>query len=139
MSRVAEINDMAKTVGLPSEIEGKKVVGKLKLTRLEETILVEGDLTVGAILICDRCLNNFKTHIPITLEREYNLNRSKESTEDLYVDKLGNIDITEPVREEIILSVPMKNVCDEKCKGICPGCGVDLNKEDCKCKKANKK
>jgi uncharacterized protein len=129
-----DINEAIKVIGLPSEIEGKKVVGKLKATRLEDTVLVSGEFVAGTVLICDRCLENFKAHIPFTLEREYNLNRSKESVEELIVDKFGEIDVTEPIREEIILAIPMKNICDEKCEGICAKCGVNLNKEECKCK-----
>lgn len=132
------INEEIKNLGLPEEIEGKKLVGKLNLTKLENSILVEGEFVAGTVLICDRCLENFKTHIPFKLEREYNLNRSVDSAENLFVDKYSDIDITEPVREEVILAVPMKNICSEQCLGICLGCGANLNKEKCKCKNKKK-
>jgi uncharacterized protein len=51
----------------------------------------------------------------------------------LYVDKYGDIDLSEAIREEIILNIPMKNICDTNCKGICVGCGVNLNNEECQC------
>jgi uncharacterized protein len=128
-----EINESLKDLALPEELEGKKLVGKLVLTRLDETILVEGDFVAGIVLICDRCLDNYKGHIPFHLEREYNLNRSDKSLENNYVDKLGDIDLSEAVREEIILSIPMRNICSEKCMGICAGCGINLNREECQC------
>lgn len=137
--RTFDINESIKAIGLPTEIEGKKVVGKAKAIRLEDTILIEGEFVAGTVLICDRCLENFKAHIPFILEREYNLNRSKESPDELFIDKLGDIDLTEAMREEIILAIPMKNICEEKCKGICAKCGVDLNKEECKCKNKKKR
>ena len=49
------------------------------------------------------------------------------------------IDITEDVREEILLSVPSRFKCSDDCKGLCPGCGADLNTEPCRCKKKKTK
>jgi uncharacterized protein len=37
------------------------------------------------------------------------------------------------VREAIILSLPLKPLCSEECKGLCPICGTDLNKSHCHC------
>lgn len=133
-----DINETLKAIVLPEEFEGKKIVGKVVLTKLEETILAEGDFVAGVVLICDRCLVSFKAHIPFRLEREYNLNRNEDSIENLFVDKYGEIDLSEAIREDIILNIPMKNICDAKCLGICPGCGVNLNIEECRCGKKDK-
>jgi len=43
------------------------------------------------------------------------------------------IDLTDRVIEYLILTIPMKNICRSECKGICPGCGADLNHETCRC------
>ena len=43
------------------------------------------------------------------------------------------IDLGEILREEVLLAMPMKAVCDEGCKGICSGCGAELNDEECRC------
>ena len=117
---------------------GKKIVGKLTATKLDEMILLEGNLVAGVVLTCDRCLDNFKAHIPFYLEREYNLNRSTLIDDELFVDKFGEIDLTIPVREEIILALPIKNICSSDCAGICSGCGINLGKEKCLCKKSKK-
>jgi uncharacterized protein len=47
---------------------------------------------------------------------------------------IDSVDITEDFREEILLHVPGFAVCSEDCRGICPRCGVDLNKGSCECK-----
>jgi uncharacterized protein len=57
------------------------------------------------------------------------------SEEDLDVDFIqGNyLDVDQTVREQVIVNVPMKSLCTEGCKGICPICGRNLNEERCSC------
>lgn len=44
------------------------------------------------------------------------------------------IDLSEDVKELTLLALPMKHLCDENCKGLCPKCGKDLNEGPCDCK-----
>ena len=46
------------------------------------------------------------------------------------------VDVTELARDASILDMDTKFLCSEDCKGLCPGCGADLNRESCRCKKA---
>ena len=43
--------------------------------------------------------------------------------------------LKELVLSDLLLNLPMKHLCREDCKGLCPGCGVNLNREPCRCKK----
>ncbi len=43
------------------------------------------------------------------------------------------LDITEDIRDMVILSLPMKPLCSDTCKGLCPKCGTNLNEEKCNC------
>ncbi|MBQ9406142.1 MAG: DUF177 domain-containing protein, partial [Desulfovibrio sp.] len=53
-----------------------------------------------------------------------------------YKNILGQpIDLTEEVREDILLSFPQSFHCSEDCKGICPTCGKNLNEGPCGCGK----
>jgi uncharacterized protein len=108
--------------------------GKVKFTRLDDTILAQAEAVANITLNCNRCLEEFGTDLQIKFDREYELDRTREVEENLYVDKYFKIDLTEPIREEIILAIPMKSVCEEVCKGICPSCGKNLNKDNCDCK-----
>jgi uncharacterized protein len=117
-------------VSLPEDIGGKTLSGKVVFTKLEETVLAELEAKAEVVLICDRCLSNFDKTLEISLAREYNINRQDKNEENLFVDKYGDVDLEEPIREEIILAVPMKNLCREDCAGICPKCGVNLNIEE---------
>ena len=49
------------------------------------------------------------------------------------------VDITDDIREEILLQVPERFKCSDDCRGLCPGCGADLNTEPCRCRKKRKK
>jgi len=118
---------------LPEEFSGHILSARGKAMRLEDSVVVSGTVDVSLGLICDRCLDNFDTSINFKFEREYILDRKEKSEENLYVDKHLNIDLAPELRDEIILAVPTQNICKSDCKGICLGCGVDLNNEPCKC------
>lgn len=83
---------------------------------------------------CSRCLEQIiKTeskHFSHTLVTELN-----QSDNDEYVVLNGyELDVTELVYTDIILELPIKILCSADCKGICQGCGKNLNKEKCVCK-----
>ena len=56
-----------------------------------------------------------------------------DENDDIIYYKKGILDIDEYILMEVASSLPMKTLCDEICKGLCPGCGIDLNKESCTC------
>jgi len=37
------------------------------------------------------------------------------------------------IREQVLLALPTRPLCDEDCRGLCPSCGADLNEGDCRC------
>src|SRR4029450_9453000 len=45
----------------------------------------------------------------------------------------GLVDLIELMREQFVLALPMKPLCEEACKGLCPECGTNLNKTQCDC------
>ncbi len=47
--------------------------------------------------------------------------------------KENMIDISEDMREQVAMAIPQRLVCDDKCKGLCTGCGTDLNENNCLC------
>ena len=49
------------------------------------------------------------------------------------ISKDGYIDADEALTEQILLELPLKHLCKEDCKGLCPKCGTDLNKGSCCC------
>ena len=86
-------------------ILSRAIKGTIELIRLNEKILAKFNLIVEPILQCSRCLGDFKNTARIATVREYSTQNEP-------------IDVWPAIREEIILSIPMKPLCDEKCKGI---------------------
>ncbi len=85
-------------------------------------ILVRGIVRVGLSCYCDRCLSPFELELP-----EVDICIFREGLED------REIDLTEDIREDIVLSLPARLLCDEDCQGLCPQCGVNLNSSRCDC------
>lgn len=90
---------------------------------------------------CDRCTDDFLFSVQGKYEVVYVFNEqhipnADEETEYVYLseDKL-HIDLTEDVRQTLLLSVPMKLLCTEDCPGVCTQCGKNLNNDSCSCNK----
>lgn len=92
--------------------------------------------TIGSF-ICDRCLENFETELKERFRLVYSLDNDivieKEDDGGIRILTKDNtsIDISEDIRESLLLIVPMKKLCTEDCRGICPQCGVNRNYEQC--------
>lgn len=85
-------------------------------------IMVEAKVTTQREVTCSRCL------VPVrqSLTQDFSCSYSAEG--------LGEyLDLDKDIREEILLNFPMKTLCVSDCKGICTGCGVNLNSDNCKC------
>ena len=86
---------------------------------------------------CDRCGTDFKSRLKSDYKMVYLLNEAPQETDSLNVIYLSkdadSINITDDVREFALLSVLMKKLCSENCKGLCYKCGKNLNMEQCMC------
>ena len=126
--------------------EGATGSARVRLEQWPERVDVHGDLTAHLPQVCCRCLEPFV----LTLERTVRQvlmktgNPEPEGAEedaielnlrDLDRSELvgEEIDLGELLREELVLALPAKPLCDDDCKGICPGCGAELNHEACTC------
>ena len=89
---------------------------------------------------CARCLADVEEHAVFRVEKtvadEKGLLRLENRENDEYVQiSGGKLDLDAPICDEILLSFPMRVYCREDCRGLCPGCGVNLNTESCRCTK----
>jgi uncharacterized protein len=90
---------------------------------VSEELVVRGKLWVGMDLRCTRCTEFFSTTVTVSdFLRAYSASKDVDS-----------VDITEDMREELLLHIPGFPVCGEGCKGLCAQCGADLNKGSCGC------
>ena len=58
-----------------------------------------------------------------------------EEEDDIVLLDNGEVDVGQLAYTAFILNMDTKHLCSEDCKGLCPGCGVNLNVEPCRCKK----
>ena len=89
---------------------------------------------------CARCLADVEDTVRFLCEKtvadEKGLLRLENTENDDYVQiKGGKLDLDAPICDEILLSFPMRILCSDDCRGLCAGCGADLNREACRCTK----
>ena len=116
------------------------VNGKVRLAEAE--VFVNGHIETRAQVECDRCLKQVELPVNADFEleyitgAEYESNSAAELTEEVMSVSVFDgqtIDVDEIVKEQILLAVPTRMLCQEDCKGICPVCGIDKNTGDCEC------
>ena len=113
----------------PVRVEGqvRNRAGALELKVRLETVLS---------LSCDRCARPFQREKTVEYETLLAFELANEESDDIVVlNKDGELELDELMREVFLLEMDTKNLCSEDCKGLCPGCGADLNVEPCRCKK----
>lgn len=115
---------------------------RMSIYRAGSRFVLDGGVSGKLRACCDRCLENFETDI-VTGFRLYldfqPADQSQEEIElgeeDMGVDFVNGdeVDLASVAREQIHLALPMKILCNERCAGLCPGCGANLNREPCRC------
>lgn len=98
--------------------------------------LVRGTLRGSVRLACDRCAANFEFPVRADFEHFESPAGPDEPAEDSRVRDAEGIlllDMGAVLWEEFVLALPVKPLCSEACKGICPQCGQNLNEGACDC------
>ncbi|MBO8130927.1 MAG: DUF177 domain-containing protein [Candidatus Marinimicrobia bacterium] len=109
----------------------------LKIEKFKSQINIHGTLHTELDLVCDRCLEHFKYKIDPEFIVIFKIspNKKYDMADEIKIISPfeNNLDITQDIKDSLLLSIPMKKLCHPDCKGICPGCFVNLNYEECKC------
>jgi len=111
----------------------------VRLEKSARQIVVRAEISASGIFPCDRCLEGFRQDVTAGYAMVYTfdeLDAAAYPPEEVRVvhSDVPVIDLTADVREMIMLSVPLKLVCREECRGLCSSCGADLNKTTCGCR-----
>ncbi len=137
-----EYNELALDYSLLIEepVEGIKfpekisVVGSVKNMAGYITLML--DANVRYQTSCARCLTPIEATKSISFNKTVITNTEDfQDTEndDYIVSEDGYIDSDEALIEQIILELPLRHLCKDDCKGLCPKCGADLNVKECGC------
>lgn len=136
--RTVEVTESAQQMDLPENCSGV-VTAQVSLEKTSTQILATIRASVNASFQCDRCAEEFMAPLDVSFTMTYSWNeREGEGVDEddnfcVLAENQNVIDITEPVREYLMLAVPIKNLCRENCRGLCPGCGTNLNQQSCDC------
>jgi len=115
----------------------------LNLSREGIHYAVGGSISGKVRVRCDRCLDTcshgvqsefrliLAPPLPEPVGSEIALSEEDMSVEFLAADE---IEIDHLVREQLYLALPIKFLCHEACRGLCPVCGANLNQEACRCR-----
>ena len=112
-------------------VEPIRVSGQVR--NVADALVLEGEAVTTLSLVCDRCLKPFEREMAVTLDTLLATEVENEDSDIILLDN-DEIDLDELVREAFILDMDTKHLCSDNCKGLCSGCGVDLNHEECRCK-----
>jgi len=105
-------------------------------------IRLRGHVSGALETACDRCLEQIR--IPVELDFDLLYRPMDEIALEEEVEVVENeltigffsgdgVNLADVVREQVLLSVPMKIVCRPDCRGLCPVCGVNRNDKECDC------
>lgn len=110
----------------PVKINGT-VSNKASLVRLEAIISYEYDAP------CDRCGTDTATRYSVKVDKSLAVSIEADESDTILLVPDMKFNLEELLYSETIVSLPMKHLCKEECKGICSKCGKNLNEGKCGC------
>ncbi len=126
--------DVSITAELPSILfNGEQI--RVNAARLEgrivnrDTLLeLTGSLFAEVTLLCGRCLQDYPYTLELSIHEEF-VSQADEEHPDRQLYDGKEIDFRPLLEDNIVLNLPIERLCRTDCKGLCPICGADLNRE----------
>ncbi|MDE0185731.1 MAG: DUF177 domain-containing protein [Candidatus Poribacteria bacterium] len=113
--------------------------GNIQLARRVNDVYVKADIAASIEVVCRRCTQTFESDVEAMIELQFYPAEKAEHVEPLLLD-VGeryysgeSIDLSDEVRQALLLEIPIWPLCLESCQGLCPHCGVDRNTAPCGC------
>jgi len=127
----------APDAGLDDRFTGDVSV-EAEVHRRGHEYLLKAKIAAAGFFPCDRCLEPFRMTVTPAYVMYYvadGAERTDFDPAEVHVLPAGEtvVDITEDVRQTVLLDVPQKLLCREDCLGLCPTCGVNRNDRPCAC------
>jgi len=111
---------------------------------LEGQIRVTGDLHTKIEMVCARCLEPVIEEVhrdfdlfyqPLLKGTPNDEERLKDDDTEIGFFEGEGLFLADVLKEQVLLSLPMKVICQSDCRGLCPHCGANLNQEQCRCER----
>jgi uncharacterized protein len=108
--------------------------------RSGQELFFQGSVSGAVEGTCSRCLKDYS----LPVEKEFNLVLLPDplglKSRELNRDEMGlsyysteEIDLAPLIREQVLLALPIRPLCDDQCRGLCASCGAELNQGPCGC------
>lgn len=99
------------------------------LQRTEDGVLAEGKVTYSLTTLCDSCLTQVVREADFPFSEFF----GKEDSESEYTLEGQFLDLSKAVTDALLYELPVRIVCIDDCKGLCPVCGINRNQASCNC------
>lgn len=133
-------DDSVNKLGLGNPFSGN-ITADIELNKSHNQVILNVDMKAAAVFECDRCTKVFEQQLGSVYKVVYFFGSEPVNSIDSNIIYLppdaDKINIAPEMRDYAVLSIPMKRLCREDCRGLCPKCGTDLNEAECGCEKDN--
>jgi uncharacterized protein len=119
-----------------------RVHGQVSLLRTGHGILADGTFSTTLAAECSRCLEETTTAVSGRFQEEFVPTvevrtgaplPADPQTEAFPIDANHVLDLSEAIRQHIVMATPIQPLCEANCRGLCPDCGHNLNEGPCAC------
>lgn len=126
----------------PELEQTEPLMGRVHMLRTGLGVLVEGQFEGMVVTQCSRCLSDVVVPVSVEIEEEFQPTIDvvrgthlplEEEDAALLIDEQHILDLSEVLRQSLLLAIPMQPLCMPDCAGLCPVCGQDLNQGTCEC------
>lgn len=118
------------------------ITGHVRMRRTNQCLLIDGRVDLTIELECTRCLKQFEQPMHVPFEERFYPTVDvvtgvplplTDEDEIFLIDDHHQVDLTEAIRQNALIAIPMVTLCKEDCAGLCSQCGHDLNLGPCDC------
>jgi uncharacterized protein len=99
-----------------------------------ESVSIEAEVTATVVSRCARCLGEVTFPVVAQMQAVYAHEPDPEDP-DQYGFEGSSLELTDAIKDALVLELPLRFLCSEDCKGLCVKCGVNLNTGTCTCQK----
>jgi uncharacterized protein len=131
-----------KQAGAAEDLPEMALTGPVRLMHTVNGVLVQGSLAAEVVLQCARCLEPVTVHLDVPVEETFEptldiatgqLVKPEEEDQALWINEHHILDLSEVLRQDVLLEMPVHVLCRPDCRGLCPTCGQNLNEGTCDC------
>ena len=108
-----------------------------ELANVNGIVRVKANVRAAYRTFCARCLKALLVPIDKDFAEEFVDAQTARLADDMYTYAEKTLDMSEALRDMAMLEIPIRHLCSEECKALCPSCGKDRNEADCGCARAD--